>query len=41
MVLNMHWHAIMEVFSIFKDSEYTRFLCIQELPKVLNMPEYG
>ena len=40
-VLNMLREAIMEEFWIFQDSEYVRFLNIQELRKVLNMPEYG
>ena len=40
-VLNMGGEAIMEEFSIFQDSEYARFLHMQELRKVLNMPEYG
>ena len=40
-VLNMGGEAIMEEFSIFRDSEYARFLHMQELRKVLNMPEYG
>ena len=37
----MGGEAIMEEFSIFQDSEYARFLHMQELRKVLNMPEYG
>ena len=40
-VLNMSRDAIMEGFWIFQDSEYTRFLSIPKLHKVLNMPEYG
>ena len=37
----MRGEAIMEEFSIFQDSGYVRFLHMQELRKVLNMPEYG
>ena len=37
----MRREAIMEEFWIFQDSEYDSFLHIQELHKVLNMPEYG
>ena len=40
-ILNMCRDAIMEGFWIFQDSEYPRFLLIQALLKVLNMPEYG
>ena len=40
-VLNMCEEAIMEEFLIFQDSEYSRFLHMQELRKVLNVPEYG
>ena len=40
-VLNMLRHAIMEEFWIFQDSEYAKFLHMQALRKVLNMPEYG
>ena len=40
-VLNMHWDAITEWFWIFQDSEYARFLHMQELHKVVNMPGYG
>ena len=31
----------LEGFWIFQDSEYTKFLRLQVLQKVLNMPEYG
>ena len=37
----MHWDAIMEGFRMFQDSEYVRFLRMQVLRKVVNMPEYG
>ena len=37
----MRWDAIMEEFWIFQDSKYARFLHMQELHKVLNIPEYG
>ena len=37
----MRRDAIMEGFWILKDSEYARFLRMQVLQKVLNMPEYG
>ena len=40
-VLNMRQDAILEGFSIFQGSEYTRFLRMQELHKVLNISEYG
>ena len=40
-VLKMRQDAIMEGFWIFQDSKYARFLRMQALPKVLNMPEYG
>ena len=40
-VLNMRRDAIMEEFCIFQEFEYARFLHIQALHKVLNMPEYG
>ena len=33
--------TIMEGFWMFQDFEYTRFLHMQALHKVLNMPEYG
>ena len=38
-VLNMHWDAIMDEFRVFQDSEYARFLHMQALHKVLNVPE--
>ena len=41
MVLDMRREAIMEEFRIFQDSEYARFLHMQELGKVVNLPEYG
>ena len=31
--------AIIKEFWIFQDSEYARFLCMQELHEVLNMAE--
>ena len=37
----MRRDAIMEGFRIFLDSKYARFLHIQVLHKVQNMPEYG
>ena len=37
----MRQDAIMEEFWIFQSSEYLRFLHMQGLHKVLNMPEYG
>ena len=40
-VLNMRRDAIMEGFWIFLYSKYARFLRMQVLYKVLNMPEYG
>ena len=40
-VLGMRREAIMEEFRIFQDSEYARFLHMQELGKVVNLPEYG
>ena len=40
-VLNMCWDAIMKGFWIFQDSEYARFLHMQVLHKLLNIPEYG
>ena len=36
-VLNMRRDAIMSGFWIFQDSEYTKFLRMQTLHKVLNM----
>ena len=39
--LSMCWEAIAEGFLIFYDSEYSRFLCMQGLHKILNMCEYG
>ena len=40
-ILNICQDIIMEGFWIFQDSEYVRFLHMQALHKVLNMPEYG
>ena len=40
-VLNICRNIIMEEFWIFQDSEKVRFLHMQELHKVLNMPKYG
>ena len=40
-VLNMGRDAIMEGFWIFQDSGYARFLRMQALDMVLNIPEYG
>ena len=37
----MHRVAVIEGFYIFQDSEYARFLRMQALHKVRNMPEYG
>ena len=37
----MRQEAIMEEFWIFQDSKYPSFLYMQELGKILNMPEYG
>ena len=37
--MNMHWDVIMEVFPIFQDSDYARFLQMQVLQEV-NMPKY-
>ena len=37
----MRRDAIMEGFWIFHDLEYAKLLHMQELHKVLNMPEYG
>ena len=39
MVLNMLQDALMEGFKIFQDPEYARFLHMQGLQKVLNVPE--
>ena len=39
--LSMPQDAIMEELWIFQDSEYTRFLYMQTLHKVLNVSEYG
>ena len=36
-VLNMPWDAITDVFLIFQDSKYTKFLRIQALHEVLHM----
>ena len=40
-VLNMCWDAIIGKFLIIQDSEYARFLQMQALDKVLNVPEYA
>ena len=40
-VLNMGWDAITEGFWIFQNPKYSRFLHVQALRKVLNMPEYA
>ena len=40
-VLNLCWDAIIEKFLIIQDSEYARFLQMQTLDKVLNVPEYA
>ena len=40
-VLNVCRDIIMEGFGIFQDSEYVRFLHMQALYMVLNMPKYG
>ena len=40
-VLNTHRDATMEGFWIFQDSNYVRFLHMQALHKVLNMPEHS
>ena len=37
----MGWDTIMEEFRIFQHSENARFLDMQALYKVLNVPEYG
>ena len=39
-VLNMRRDAIIEGFWIFPDSEYARFMRMQVLHKVVNIPEY-
>ena len=36
----MFQDAITEAFWIFQDFKYAKFLCMQVLHKVLNMPEY-
>ena len=40
-VPNMRLDAIMTGFGILQDSQYARFLHMQGLHKVKNMPEYG
>ena len=40
-VLNILWGAIEEGFWIFHAFKYARFLCMQALHKVLNVPEYS
>ena len=40
-VLNMHWDAVIEGFRIFLDSDYVRYLHMQVMHEVVNMPEYG
>ena len=40
-VLNIRPDAVMEGLWIFQVSKYTKFLHMQVLHKVLNMPEYG
>ena len=40
-VLNICYDITMKRFRIFQDSKYVRFLHMQALLKVLNMPEYG
>ena len=40
-VLYVRRDAILEKFWIFQGSQYARFLYMQALQKVLNMPEYG
>ena len=37
----MRRNAITEGLWIFQDSEYAKFLHMQALHKILNMPEYG
>ena len=37
----MRQDTIMQEFWIFQDSKYARFLHMQVLHKILNMPEYG
>ena len=39
-VLNMRQDAVVEGFWILQDSKYAKFLRLQVLPKVLNMPEH-
>ena len=39
-ILNMCQDAVMEGFRIFQDFKYAKFLHMQALHKVLNMPEY-
>ena len=40
-VLNMREDTVMELFWILQNFEHARFLHMQTLHKVLNMPEYG
>ena len=40
-ILNMRGDAITERFLVIQDSEYARFLRLQALREVLNMPECG
>ena len=40
-VLSIRWNTVIEGFSTFQDFEYARFLHMQALYKILNMPEYG
>ena len=40
-VLNIRRDTIMKGFRIFWYSEYARFLRMQALHRVLNIPEYG
>ena len=40
-VLNMRQDAIMKGFCMFQEFEYARFLHMQAMHKVLNMPKYG
>ena len=37
----MQWDSIMEEFWMFQDSKYARFLRMQALHKVVNMPDYS
>ena len=37
----MHRNAIIEELLIFQNSEHARFMHMQALYKVLDMPEYG